>query len=482
MTARLPVSGPNPSRPRAWRGGAVASAALCLGLFGPLLGGCSGDEGEGEGTVPTADSTSAEAIPADLTAQSWQVRMAADPVRAPFEADSGWGLVFQRDLSGALGSFAPDAHEGRARARVHLAYAAIYRQAALMGAHATVETYEVAAQETDPDEFQHLVGVSKALLGDCQGAAASLSGHSPASDAPYADAHSAWSAWADGGCVWAPEAAAGLRAGLPDPAAGTAPPLAEVQHYAFAERTEEAREVSASDPSALLALSLWHESLAHEAAPSDVAVMEQVLTPWRLPSEPGASAELQEVDDSWLFAGFALAPADLAFVTQAREDGVAAIDVWKDRSPQAAALDDAVVDGELEPERVLDQAAAVGKQVKAAMIATAGSEQGYMLPFADLARIGTMRTAMVVAAATGQERDSGVIRLNIVDQADGPTADPVFSMATSAWDAGNRNPLRAQDAVHRLIRTFPSVAAARTPLDALHLRLSRTAAPATAAH
>lgn len=456
--------------------GVTHAAGLAL-----LLAACSGDEAASESAGEV--SGSGAAIPGPLVEAAWQVRMSDDGTRAPFEQDPAWGQVFQRELGAALEGFSPEAAEGRAQARLHLDHAALYRQAALMGAHATVQVYEGEAQPTDPEELAHLVGVSKALLADCEGAGATLTAHVPAADAPYADAHAAWSTWVAEGCAWPPTEAAGLRAQLPEAQAGQAPALADLPHYRFSERTAEAREVEASDPSALLALSLWHEGLARAAAPeADGPLIDQLLAPWALPGEAPAGTEVQEAHDAWLFAGFYTSAADIAFVAAAEAEGVAAIEAWQERSAFAAALGPAVVDGRLDPEKVLDQAAALDAQLSQAMSLRAGGEQGYHRPFADLARVGALRAAMVVAEASGETRDSGVIRLNVVDQASGPTLDPVFSMATSAWDAGNRNPLRAQEAVHRLVRSHPSVAAARSSLDALHIRLSRTAAPATAAH
>ena len=56
---------------------------------------------------------------------------------------------------------------------------------------------------------------------------------------------------------------------------------------------------------------------------------------------------------------------------------------------------------------------------------------------------------MVVADGADQYRDAGILRLNTLELSSGPAAD-VFLVAAAAWDVGNRNPLRAQEVMHRL--------------------------------
>jgi hypothetical protein len=116
------------------------------------------------------------------------------------------------------------------------------------------------------------------------------------------------------------------------------------------------------------------------------------------------------------------------------------------------------------------------------MAAKAGKEEGFHRPFADIARVAVLRAGMLVADAAGQYRDAGILRINALERSTGPTGDPVFLMAVAAWDAGNRNPQRAQDLIHSLTGRFPGVDAARYPLDAMHIRLARNAGPATPVH
>jgi len=60
--------------------------------------------------------------------------------------------------------------------------------------------------------------------------------------------------------------------------------------------------------------------------------------------------------------------------------------------------------------------------------------------------------------------------------------DPVFAMSVAAWDAGNRNPLRAEEILHKFRSSYPALSAAKPSLEALHLRRSRNAGPANPVH
>jgi len=454
-----------------------------VGLLGSTLlvgaPGCAGEDPDGSTNQLTE---SPHEVPAALVAESWQARLVDDAARAPFEQHAAWGTWFNRDLKGALAEFSADPAQADATARVHTELANLYRQAALMGAHATVLVYETEAQETDPAEIGVLLASGHGLLGSCDGATGALAELSPSADASWAASHAAWTSWTGEGCAWPPSAPAAVLAELPEVAVGTAPTLGGLPHHTFAESSEEALEIEATDPSVLLALAAWHEAAALQAAPERSALIAQLTAPWALPPEPEISVEVLELPDTWLFGGFAMNAADVAFVAAARTQGLAAIDTWSDRSPQARALSSAVEDGKLNPEKVMDAGAALAAKLNAQMTQKGGGEQGFHRPFADLAEAGVLRAGMVVAGAAGESRDSGVLRINLFDEADGHLADPVFLMSTAAWHTGNRSPQRAQETVHRLVRTYPSVEAARYPLDALHVRLSRTAAPSGAAH
>ncbi|NOY24464.1 MAG: hypothetical protein GXP62_01190, partial [Oligoflexia bacterium] len=188
------------------------------------------------------------------------------------------------------------------------------------------------------------------------------------------------------------------------------------------------------------------------------------------------------VGDSWLFASFVLAPPDLAFLADARVNGVAAVEQYRGQSPLAASVAPAIIDGQVVPDKMVDQAAWLGQQIVAAMTSRAGSEEDFFRPFAQISVVAALRAAMLVADSNGQFRDAGILRINALDRSADAAADPVFLASVAAWDAGNRNALRAQELVHRLERRYPPIEAARYSLDALYLRTSRNAAPAAPVH
>ncbi len=444
-------------------------------LLAVLLGSpaCSGGE-----VQPQAQAEGA-VVPEALLAKSWQVRLSDNALRAPFEAHPGWGAFFQRSYEAALPAFAADPGDGKALARLHVEHAALYRQAARMAAGALAQVYGPDRQPEDPAEVLYLLGASLALLGDKEGAKKALS-ELPAGTAVAAQA-AAWQGWLDQGAIWPPDAALVGFPGQPgEVVVGTAPTVGELPHYRFAERGEGGLEIKAADPTSLYLLSRWHEAAARAAAPAEDAVITQILSAWRIPGEPAPAADSLPIDDAWLFLSALPTSEDAAFLAAASAQGVPAVAAWSDRSPLAAAMAPAIVDGAVVPDKMLDQAALLGAQVEAAMKAKTGSAEAFHRGFADLARVGALRAAMVVADANGQTRDAGILRVNALDRSVETAADPVFFMSIAAWDAGNRNAMRAQELVHGLWSRFPAVEAARLPLDAMSIRLGRNAAPATA--
>lgn len=455
---------PSPGWPR-W-GGALALLALGAG--------CGGD------APKPAEQAAGTAIPAALVEKTWQARMADATARAPFESHPGWGAFFQHNYDQALPAFAADPGDGVALARAHLEHAALYRQAARLAASALATVYGVDRQPEDPAEVDYLVGASRALLGDVAGAKQAL-GALPAGTS-VAGGAAAWRGWLDAGGAWPPDAALSGFPGQPgEIALGTAPGVGELPHYRFALKVEGGGELRAADPTSLYLLSRWHEAAAREAAPAEDAAISQLLGVWRLPAEPAPSVELLPLSDAWLFLSPLTAPEDAAFLAAASARGVPAVADWAGRSPLAAAVAPAIVDGAVSPDRMLDQAAWLGQQIEEAMKArSGGTAEAFHRGFADLARAGALRAAMVVAEASGQTRDAGILRVNALDRSVETAADPVFFMSVAAWDAGNKNAIRAQDLLHGLSSRFPAVEAARLPLDAMGIRLGRNAAPATA--
>ncbi len=280
-------------------------------------------------------------------------------------------------------------------------------------------------------------------------------------------------------------AAAPPLPGVPTAAPGpTAPTIDGLPHWRFQTGDAGGTAIEMGELSALVVLADFHEQSALAAAPeAERAAVAALLAPWDLPGAPARSAALPAaLDPGWLFGGFALNTGDVAFLADVRKDGVAAVAAHQSDSILAATLAPALQDGKVEVEVVLDRAAGLRAQLLAAMTEVSGGEKGYHRAFADLASASVLRAGMFVADAADQYRDAGVLRVNALERSTGPVADPVFSLSTAAWDAGNRSPLRAQDLVHSHLSRFPAIAVARYPLDALHIRLGRNSAPATPLH
>ena len=480
-----------PSRPAGRRRpGRTPALGLALALtLASFATACGGGQ---DGPTPPEAPTSPEVVPAALLETTWLVRLSDDAARAPFEAHPGWAQLFQRDHGQALTAFAAEPADGRGLARVHTELAAFYRQAALLGARSGRHTWGEARADEDPVEVDYLVGVAAAFEGQADVAGAAWTALGDAGPAPLQAAAQGWRAWAAAGAVWPPDAALTAIPGAPGPVVpGSAPEAGAMPHYQLAERGAGGGTLGVGDPTTLYLLSRWHEAAARQAAPQDGAVIDLLLTPWRMPAElpAGASTPVPVdpgtgagVDDAWLFGGFALSAADLVFLADARARGLPAVQQHQASSPLAAAVAPAVVDGQVVPDRLLDQAAWLGQQVQAAMAARAGVEAPFHQPFARLASVGLLRAGMIVADANGQFRDAGVLRINALDRSVEAAADPVFLVSVAAWDANNRNALRAQDLVHGLMRRYPPLEVARASLDALHIRTSRNAAPAAPVH
>jgi len=460
-----------------WPSAGLLLAATLSG--GPLA--CSGGGEQVSAEAPPAT----QAVAPALVAQAWQVRMAEDQARAGFEAHPGWAHLFQHDHHAALQAFAVDPGDGRGLARTHLELAALYRQAALIGARSGRFTFGEARVDEDPLGVDYLVAVGAIMEGKLDEGKLALgtlgTTGTPALQASAGD----WRAWIAAGAAWPPDALLTHIPGtLGEVKPGTDPEVGQLPHYLLVERSAEARQVELADPSSLYLLARWHEAAARQVDPADAAIMDEYLAPWRLPVEPAPAlaAASAPVFDDWLFGSYYLVPEDLGFLAQATTDGVVAVDAWKDRSPLAAAVAPAITDGQVVPDRMLDQAAWLGQQVEAAMATKGGGQDAFHEPFARLAAVGALRAAMVVADANGQYRDAGVLRINALDRSVDSAADPVFLASVAAWDAGNKNALRAQELVHRLSQRYPAILAARYALDSLNIRMSRNAAPTAPVH
>ena len=452
------------------------SAWMCAAL---LLASCVGDEQAAPVEAPVTTS----ALPAGLVAESWPVRLAVDVARAPFEAHPGWGLLFTRKVDEAVPAFAAEPVQGIGLARAHLDLAGVYRNAVLLGVNATRHVYGTDRLPQDPSDVDFVLAEALALAGDCAAASAKLA--QPPALAAAKPRAAALATWAAGpGCP----ADVAVFAAAPFPVVaepvqpGVLPAISTEAAYRF-PLVDGGSDLEGAELGAVLALSMWHEAAARAAAPEASAVIDAWLAPVRLPGEvlPPVGA-MGTLSDEWLFGSFVLSPGDLGFTAAARVDGLAAITAWQDRSLFAATLAPAVRDGQLVPELVLDQSAALSRALRDGMATAAGGGQDFHRTFADIAVVGLLRVGALVADAAGASRDAGILRVNAFERAAGPAADPVFLVGLAAWDAGNRSPVRAQEIVHLNLPRFPALGAARYPLDALHLRLGRTAAPSAPVH
>jgi hypothetical protein len=448
---------------------------------------CSG----GSADVATPAAAPSSAVPDALVAQTWQARLAADAARAPFEGRGAWVEVFSARWATALPQFASE-NDAQALARMHASYAAIYREAARLSANATVQVYGADAQSTDPAEASYLLGVSGALLADpawrgkLGGAAASkVKGAAGA----LADRDSAWTSWASAGAAWPPpETLSYAPPASTD--AGTLPDAGAVPHWSLPERDSSGLSVDAGDPAAMWTLAVWHEARARASDPALAPLVDAWIDPWRLPSESvvGPAASLT-APDAFLFLSPYTTGDDVAFLSDLAKSGPGAVATWADRSPYAAIAKACTVSAAapaptttISVDCVLDQSAALGGALVSAMEKTAGQPADFHRAFADLARVGVLRAADRVALAMGDTDASGRLRINALDRSTGVAREPLFLLSVAAWDAGNRNSVRAQELVHGLLTQVPGLEAARLPLDALHIRLSRNAAPSRPMH
>lgn len=447
-------------------------------FFAPLLFGCSG----GEQDVATPAPAATSAVPAELLGTTWQVRLAVDAARAPFEGRDSWVAWFGGQRLQPVAAFTSE-NDPVASARAHAEYAAMYRQAALLAANATVQVYGNDLQPTDPAEAAYLVGVSGALLGnaDWRGKLGS-SGASKVEGLAARDA--AWKAWSDAGAVWPPDAPAAGSPGAPTaPTAGQMPNAGAIPHYQLPEQGVDTK-VDAGDPGTLWALARWHEAAALAAAPDQAGAVRVWIDPWRLPAETREPATAVAIPDTFLFMSVASTPGDAVFLSDLARDGVSAVAAHQSDSPYAVVIQKCTKDAKLDVDCVIDESAWLGQAIEAGMAKAAGREDSFFRPFAEFARIGVLRAADRAAFAMGDTDGGGRLRINALDRtnAGSNARDPLFLLSVAAWDAGNRNSVRAAELVHGLLTEVPGLEAARLPLDALHIRLSRNAAPGRPMH
>lgn len=404
--------------------------------------------------------------------------MAKNEVRGPFEGRAAWVSYFSGRRDEALRGFVAES-DPPALARLHTEYAALYRQAALLAANATVQVYVADRQPSDPAETDFLVGVSGVFLAQPE-SAAKLGSSSSSTVAAVKAKDALWAAWAASRTEGAvPDEPAGLAA--INGAAGELPggdyPLLKLPLVG------EPGAVESGDPGELWALSRWHEAKAIEADPAAVETIAQVLDLFRLPFEAKVERTAASASDAWLFMSPYTSAADLHYLANLAQ-GRDTTTTMATQSVYAAAVAGCTTpEGATNVDCLVDEAAIVGKSIEVAMASNNGGQvDGFHRSFADFARAGVLRAGEMAARSRGEAEASGRLRINAFDRSIGSAADPVFYLSLAAWDAGNRNTPRAAELVHQLLPSAPGLHVARAPLDALHIRLSRNAVPGVPMH
>lgn len=453
---------------------------------------CTGGD---ETAIPAVSNSPASSVPAELIAGTWQVRMAKNEARAPFEGRAAWVSYFSGRRDEALRGFQSES-DLPALARAHAEYAALYRQGALLAANATLQVYGADKQESDPAEVAYLLGVSGVLTATPE-QAAKLGSSSGSKVATVAARDARWAAWSKSATAGTlPDEPAGLAAisGTPGEMPGSTFELLELPLVG------EPGTVQAGDPGELWALSRWHEARAREAAPAAGESIDQVIDSFRLAVEPKVERTTATANDTWLFMSAYTSAADLQYAAnlgQGRDTtaAMAATSVYAAAVlgctvplPPAPRSDGAAPQPGETPattnvDCLVDAAAHVGKAIEEAMATQNGGQvDGFHRSFADYARAGVLRLGEMAARVRGESEAAGRLRINAFDRSIGNAADPVFYLAMAAWDAGNRNTPRAAELVHQLLPGAPGLTVARAPLDALHIRLSRNAVPGVPMH
>ena len=455
------------------------------------------------GTVEApAKAAPAGMVSAELLASTWQVRLAPDAARSAFEGRASWTAYFEGKRRDALTAMATESNpEGLAR--MHAEFAAMYQEAAVMAAQSIKQVYGVDSQPTDPLEVAYLLGEAGVILDDP--ALMARFGECGASKVPgLAARDAAWKAWvAAGGKPVKGSWPMGDIVRPGEVVLGEAPGLGAVPTYTFPERTPEALGVQAADLMSLWSLSLWHLSAAVKTG-SDVpyGAFDLIqahgapayrsmgwrewagLPPAETTAETTPPPPTPSVSDAMLFLGPYTTAGDLALAAALRspDQAASAVSAHVTDSPYAVVLQGCSESGKISVDCLIDQSAALGTAIEDGMAQAAGGAQDFHRFFAAHARAGLLRVAADAAFAAGDSDAGGKLRLNALDKAVGKAYDPLFVLSVAAWDAGNRNSVRATELVHPLVGEIPGLDVARISLDALHVRLSRSAAPGVPMH
>ncbi len=446
----------------------VSMAASLVG--GAALFACSGEPPD---TI-ALEAPSESMVNPELLAQSWPMVTADDAVLATYSGQQGWlSLVTSGKIHDAVEQLGTNG--GLAAARAHAEAAAMYKQAAMLSATSAQATYEGSPRDTDARGAVHLNMIGHALNGDVVGARA-LAEAGVEDLSPEAQAfHDVWKTALMADPASAPSAEAlSAVVNLPPVAIGQWPELAAGAHYSLAEQAEGS-ELSVTDPSALMALALWHDAAADMAAPESADALDVFGARYRFLYEPVPTADA-DLPMELVFGADMLTPADGPFLAALTgEFGIAAVDAWKERSLLAALADASRVDGALSVDAAQDAASQARADVLAGMSEAAGGNTlGHHRVFADIVMVGVLRAMALVAEEEGNHEAAGILLISAMERSSAEyTADPEALLFLSVWDARNRYPVRGTEILHNLIRRYPNLEAARFGLDALTLRESR---------
>lgn len=441
--------------------------------------GCSGDESASEQTNPSSPEATAVLSSEDLKL-TWVFQASDSTWRGQFEGDPGWTALFNRDYQGAL-----DGASAAGAVRMHAEYAAIYRQAALLHAHATNHVYGTDRQPEDGVDSLYLRGVAKVILGQYDDAKADFAQVTSEQLIGYA---SQWGVVADNKGWRSETTIEGHFVNVPDLKAGATFRPETVPHFEITTTVEGVKS-SVTDSTELWVRSRWHESMADLLATEqqmNPAWIDVFMAPWLTPMEAtyapkpdGVLAEVnaESMDPAWLFLSRNLVPADALFIyaLQTSESVPATLSKWASQSLLAKVLEQCLTAGKIDVPKVLDAASAVDAALVEEMKKTQGKEEPFYPMFADFAEQAILIAGVMAAEQNGQREDSGRLRSNARDLALQNSKDALFLTEFAAWDVSNRYPLRAQDMLHKYGQDFRAFKVAGHPLGTLQIRLGRSA-------
>ena len=366
------------------------------------------------------------------------------------------------------------ADSGEALARMHADVAAVYRQAALVSTRSLIQTYAATPQETDPAGVAHLLAVSYAVEGEWDQAKKYSVTARQLSDVP-----AAWiGPWTraidtvtdDGSFTldWAE-----LPTNLGAVAPGSCPELGGLPHYSLKEKGDSSYSVDMGDPSALIALAMWHEGAAVAAAPERAQAIVTYGARYRLPFEPSVDEKVG-LDTPFLIGSDYGVSGDAAFLAELlASDGDAPLEAHKKTSLVAHLYVLATKDGTFDSLKALDLSKALRDEVLAAMEKKSGKVERFHRPYTKILITGILRTFALVAHHLGDKEASGILRMNAKDMSEDASAAPEGLLSLAAWDAGNRYPSRGLEIIHQQVKRYPSLEVARYGLDVFAVRVGR---------